>query len=256
MAPDGNGGVYMALRSSGALADMAAHGVEAVDCYCVDNALVRLGDPLFVGYCHERGIECGERAAQGYCAGGGAWQCGRWCGAWVMVAGWWQTPARQATDGKVACGSGNRTSLYHQAIRAVRRVSLPGPCPPPPPLPPTQPPQPPKTLTTPTHPHTTPAQRRWLPAVGARVVAKAYPEEKVGVFARRGGALEVVEYSGEAWGWPRHRAGLAGELRASCTPSALLRGQREVGCEVRMLASAVSLPASLCGCCCLACCSC
>lgn len=88
MAPDGNGGVYMALRASGALADMAAHGVEAVDCYCVDNALVRLGDPLFVGYCHERGIEC-----------------------------------------------------------------------------------------------------------GARVVAKAYPEEKVGVFARRGGALEVVEYS-------------------------------------------------------------
>lgn len=60
MAPDGNGGVYMALRASGALADMAAHGVEAVDCYCVDNALVRLGDPLFVGYCHERGIECGE----------------------------------------------------------------------------------------------------------------------------------------------------------------------------------------------------
>lgn len=29
----------------------------------------------------------------------------------------------------------------------------------------------------------------------ARVVAKAYPEEKVGVFARRGGRLEVVEYS-------------------------------------------------------------
>ncbi len=28
------------------------------------------------------------------------------------------------------------------------------------------------------------------------MVAKAYPEEKVGVFARRGGALEVVEYSG------------------------------------------------------------
>jgi hypothetical protein len=30
-------------------------------------------------------------------------------------------------------------------------------------------------------------------------VAKAYPEEKVGVFAQRNGALEVVEYSGE-WG--------------------------------------------------------
>lgn len=60
MAPDGNGGVYMALRGAGVLADMAAHGVEAVDCYCVDNALVRLGDPLFTGFCHSRGIECGE----------------------------------------------------------------------------------------------------------------------------------------------------------------------------------------------------
>jgi len=32
-------------------------------------------------------------------------------------------------------------------------------------------------------------------AAAARVVAKSYPEEKVGVFARRGGRLEVVEYS-------------------------------------------------------------
>lgn len=40
MAPDGNGGVYVALKRAGVLADMAAHGVEAVDCYCVDNALV------------------------------------------------------------------------------------------------------------------------------------------------------------------------------------------------------------------------
>ncbi len=32
-------------------------------------------------------------------------------------------------------------------------------------------------------------------AAGSRVVAKAHPEEKVGVFARRGGRLEVVEYS-------------------------------------------------------------
>lgn len=36
------------------------------------------------------------------------------------------------------------------------------------------------------------------------MVAKAYPEEKVGVFARRGGALEVVEYSGEQQGGVPH----------------------------------------------------
>ena len=88
LAPDGNGGVYTALRAQGILKDMEAHGVEAVDCFSVDNALVRLGDPVFNGYCKEAGVQC-----------------------------------------------------------------------------------------------------------AARVVAKAHPEEKVGVFARRGGRLEVVEYS-------------------------------------------------------------
>lgn len=31
--------------------------------------------------------------------------------------------------------------------------------------------------------------------LGAKAVAKAYPEEKVGVFAERSGALAVLEYS-------------------------------------------------------------
>lgn len=30
---------------------------------------------------------------------------------------------------------------------------------------------------------------------GARVLAKAFPEERVGVFARKNGKVEVVEYS-------------------------------------------------------------
>lgn len=63
MAPDGNGGLYMALQSSGALSDMEAHGVEAVDCFSVDNALVRVGDPVFAGFCKERGVECGTLVA-------------------------------------------------------------------------------------------------------------------------------------------------------------------------------------------------
>jgi hypothetical protein len=43
----------------GILDDMAAEGVECVDCISVDNALVRLGDPLFAGYCSERRAQCG-----------------------------------------------------------------------------------------------------------------------------------------------------------------------------------------------------
>jgi hypothetical protein len=45
----------------GVLADMAAAGVEAVDCVSVDNALARVADPLFAGFCWERGAQCGAR---------------------------------------------------------------------------------------------------------------------------------------------------------------------------------------------------
>lgn len=60
-APDGNGGLYRALQASGALADMRAHGVESVDCVCVDNALARSGDPTFLGACLSRGVDWGAR---------------------------------------------------------------------------------------------------------------------------------------------------------------------------------------------------
>lgn len=51
----------MWLRS-GALADMRSHGVEAVDCFAVDNALIKLADPLFLGHCHSLHTDCGESA--------------------------------------------------------------------------------------------------------------------------------------------------------------------------------------------------
>ncbi|KAJ1844239.1 UDP-N-acetylglucosamine pyrophosphorylase [Coemansia sp. RSA 2708] len=59
VAPDGNGGIYEALRTSGALDWLRARGVEHVHSYCVDNCLVRVADPVFVGYAALRGAECG-----------------------------------------------------------------------------------------------------------------------------------------------------------------------------------------------------
>jgi len=42
------------------LQDMAEHGVESVDCVSVDNALVRIADPLFAGFCYEQDAQCGK----------------------------------------------------------------------------------------------------------------------------------------------------------------------------------------------------
>ncbi len=50
------------IGCAGVLEDMEAHGIECIDCYSVDNALVRLGDPVFAGFCHERDVDTGELA--------------------------------------------------------------------------------------------------------------------------------------------------------------------------------------------------
>ncbi|KAL8193848.1 hypothetical protein R6Q57_026090 [Mikania cordata] len=55
-APDGNGGVYSALKYSRLLEDMSTRGIKYVDCYGVDNALVRVGDPTFLGYFIDKGV--------------------------------------------------------------------------------------------------------------------------------------------------------------------------------------------------------
>lgn len=49
-APGGNGGIYEALERSGALADIQGRGVTYVQVVTVDNILVKLADPLMVGY--------------------------------------------------------------------------------------------------------------------------------------------------------------------------------------------------------------
>ncbi len=50
MSPDGHGGLLAALRRSGALADMKKRGIKSVFFFQVDNPLVEIADPAFVGY--------------------------------------------------------------------------------------------------------------------------------------------------------------------------------------------------------------
>ncbi len=47
--PDGHGGSLKALRDSGSLADMERRGIETIAYFQVDNPLIKLFDPLFIG---------------------------------------------------------------------------------------------------------------------------------------------------------------------------------------------------------------
>lgn len=71
VAPDGNGGIYPALRSEAAtkqgfsvLSDMARRGVQYLYTYCVDNCLAKVCDPVFLGYCISKNSACGTKVVK------------------------------------------------------------------------------------------------------------------------------------------------------------------------------------------------
>ena len=69
VAPDGNGGLYAALRrplssadkSQTVLSDLTARKIRYVHSYCVDNCLVRVADPVFLGYCIHKQADCAAK---------------------------------------------------------------------------------------------------------------------------------------------------------------------------------------------------
>lgn len=50
LSPDGHGGLLAALKRSGALQDMKKRGIKSVFFFQVDNPLVEIADPAFIGY--------------------------------------------------------------------------------------------------------------------------------------------------------------------------------------------------------------
>lgn len=64
MAPDGNGGIYQALLTSGVRTDMKKRGIEHVHAYCVDNCLVKVADPTFIGFAASKDVDIATKVVR------------------------------------------------------------------------------------------------------------------------------------------------------------------------------------------------
>lgn len=61
MSPDGHGGSFRALSRSGAIADMRRRGIDILSYFQVDNPLVRVIDPAFIGFHLQAGSEMSSK---------------------------------------------------------------------------------------------------------------------------------------------------------------------------------------------------
>ncbi|WP_062109926.1 UTP--glucose-1-phosphate uridylyltransferase [Bacillus niameyensis] len=64
LAPNGNGGVFDSMEKSGVLKDLQERGIEWLFFNNIDNALVQVADPLFIGFADESGSDISSKSVK------------------------------------------------------------------------------------------------------------------------------------------------------------------------------------------------
>ena len=64
VAPDGNGGIYQALLTSNVRTDMRKRGIQHIHAYCVDNCLVKVADPVFLGFSASKEVDIATKVVR------------------------------------------------------------------------------------------------------------------------------------------------------------------------------------------------
>lgn len=127
MAPDGNGGIYPAIESSGALEQMEARGVKYLHIFSIDNALVKPADPVFIGHCITQNADCGNKSVwkshPHEKVGVVALRDGKPCVVEYSEISQEMAEQTNAKDGRLAFGAGNICNHFY-TLDFLRNVVL------------------------------------------------------------------------------------------------------------------------------------